>query len=165
MGEASGVLSLRRREASGDPVNIWIAWVDYGGRGPVGQARDNQRTIDGPEPGEAVKNFGGFRNVAYPDQKKSSAALFFNQRYCWHLGNKDECEPPPTTPSGKVPEYQFDARIVALHEGGHVMGFGHFTNDSIMGHSGGTGRYELTAYDREAARRLYERVAASVPLQ
>jgi hypothetical protein len=139
--------------------------VRYDGRGPVGEARDNQRVIDGPEPPEAVKNFGGFRNVAYPDAKKSSAALFFNDRFCWHLGDLEDCPAPPAAPSGKIPEYQFDARKVALHEGGHVMGFGHFTNDSIMGLSGGSGRYELTAYDREAARRLYERVAASVPLQ
>lgn len=167
-GEASQTLVWRRRASPSEPVNVWIAWAPpsaFGGRPPVARSIDNSRDASTPDRNDSVRDFHGFRVVAYPNDKKSSGALIFNSRYCWHLGDKSVCKAPPAAASGKIPEYEHDARIVALHESGHVMGFGHFTNDSIMGLSGGTERYELTAYDREAVRLLYARVATSVPLQ
>lgn len=167
-GEASGRLVLRRRESSSEPVNIWIAWAPpeaFGGRPPVARSVDNSRDASAPEKTGAVEDFQGFAKVAYPGAKKWSGALFFNDRYCWHVGERDACPKPRALPNGKVPEYKHDVRTVALHESGHVMGFGHFGNSSIMGVSGGSERYELTAYDREAVRRMYERVDASVPFQ
>ncbi|MCR4296324.1 MAG: matrixin family metalloprotease, partial [Elusimicrobia bacterium] len=106
----------------------------------------------------------GFGQVAYPGAKKAYGALLFNDRYCWFL-DEAACPAPTRMPNGKIVSNSRSVRLVSLHEAGHVLGFGHFTVPSIMGMAGGSERYELTAYDREAARRLYERVDASVPFQ
>ncbi len=161
-GEASGRLVLRRRSGPGT-VNLWIAWTRRFDEGsPVARAFD--RGPDGSETRlKADEGFRGFGRVAYPGERKTSAGLLFNDKFCWHLEDASACPSPAPLPNGKVPEHKHDARKVALHEAGHVVGFGHFTVSSIMGLSGGSGRYELTPYDREAVRILYERVDASVP--
>ncbi len=167
-GEASGRLILRRCEAGSEPVNIWIAWARpeaFGGRAPAARSVDNSREAGEAERRSGADGFAGLDKVAYPGVRKRSGALFFNDRFCWHVGERDSCPRPRALPNGKVPEHKHDVRTVALHEGGHVLGFGHFGNSSIMGVAGGSERYELTAYDREAVRRLYERVDAAVPFQ
>lgn len=166
--EASGRLILRRRSSPSEPVNIWIAWAPpstFGGRAPVARSIDNSRDASEPQRTDGAENFSGFQRVAYPGAKKSMGALIFNDRFCWHLDDASLCAAPPAAPNGKITEYKHAVRQVALHEAGHVLGFGHFTNSSIMGLSGGSERYELTPYDREAVRRLYERVDASVAFQ
>lgn len=163
-GEASGRLVLRRRRQD-DAVNIWIAWTRVFDRGsPVARAVDGAREAL-QAPGRGDEGYQGFSRVAYPGERKEFAGLFFNDKFCWHLEDASACPSPPPLPNGKVIEHKHDVRKVALHEAGHVLGFGHFTVPSIMGAAGGTERYELTPYDREAIRILYERVDASVPIQ
>lgn len=161
--EAAGVLSLRRRTGS-EPVNIWIAWTD-GFRGrfpPIARSVDNSRDADEPTRTDADQGFHGLNRVGYPGDRKTSGALLFNDSFCWYL-DEAVCPAPVRLANGKTVSNNHSVRTVSLHEAGHVLGFGHFTVPSIMGLSGGTGRYELTPYDREAVRRLYELVNASVP--
>lgn len=165
-GEASGYLIFRRRSSAAEPVNVWIAWTDAfpGERPPIARSIDNGRDARELERQAGNQTYGGLNRVAYAGVKKSSGALLFNDRYCWFL-DEAACPAPVTAPNGKVLSRNRSIRLVSLHEAGHVLGFGHFTIDSIMGLSGGSGKYELTAYDREAVRRVYERVDASVPFQ
>lgn len=164
--EASGYLILRRRVSSSEPVNIWIAWTDGFNEPhpPIARSVDNSRDARAPQRNDADESFRGFGRVAYPGAKKTLGALLFNDRYCWFL-DEAACPAPTRAPNGKVLSNNRSVRLVSLHEAGHVLGFGHFQVNSIMGMAGGSERYELTEYDREAVRRLYQRVDASVPIQ
>ena len=164
--EASGVLIIRRRRSPSEPVNIWVAWTDAlpGERPPIGRSVDNSRDARTEDRPAADQRFQGFAKVGYPGVRKTLGALLLNDRYCWYL-DEAACPRPETLPNGKVMSINRSIRLVSLHEFGHVLGFGHFTVPSIMGMSGGTEKYELTAYDREAVRRLYRGVDASVPFQ
>lgn len=160
--EAAGTLVIRRRSSPSQPVNIWVAWTGAfaGQPPPVARAVDNSRDAAAADPGEPEPGFGGLHRPAYPRLRKTSAALFFNDRFCWHLDSDAACPRPRVAPSGKKVSRNRPLRPVALHEAGHVLGLGHFSAASIMGVAGGSERYELTELDRRVVRFLYERAAA-----
>ena len=158
---ASGRLVVRRRAGS-EPVNFWISWTTklratvVGGSGPRGLSVDNSRSAEAPA-GPVVENFGGLARPMRPGVRKEFGSLFFNDNFCWVVDDASVC-PPPVNTGFKIITSARPVRETSLHEGGHVLGFGHFTAPSIMGRAGGTGRYELTALDREAIRRVYDQV-------
>jgi hypothetical protein len=155
---AAGNLVVRRR-SGGERVNFWISWTSRlqgAVVAPRGRSVDNSRDARAGDP-ETDADAAGFAKPMHPGSRKEFGALFFNDQYCWVVDDESAC-PAPTNPSGlKSISIARPLRATSLHEGGHVLGFGHFTASSIMGVAGGSGRYELTPLDRAAIRLLYEK--------
>lgn len=156
--EAAGRLVIRRRSGK-ERVNIWVSWATQlpGVVMPRGRSVDNSRDSMAPD-APVVEGASGIDKPRVPDGKKEYGSVFFLDSYCWYVDSDAAC-PPATNPSGVKPVSNArPLRSAALHELGHSLGFGHFSANTIMAQAGGAGRYELTPLDREAVRRLYERV-------
>jgi hypothetical protein len=159
--EASGRLVLRRVEP-GAGANIWIAWTDgFKGNPPRARVVDDTRSAASEPPEGVDLEAKGFGRPQFPRGRKAFSALLFNDAFCWQIAG-GACPAPRTLPNGKTVSSTRDVRLTALHESGHAFGFGHFTVDTIMGVAGGSQRYQLTPYDRDAIRVLYDRVFASL---
>lgn len=152
--EAAGRLQVRRRASPSEPVNIWIGWTRA--------IEDPAKTYDTPEPPRLEKTYQGFARPAYPRARKQSSMILFKDVYCWYL-EADDCPEVPLLPSGKLVNLNRSVRIIALHEGGHALGFGHMLYPpSIMDLPGEDVTYLLTPFDRQAVRILYDRVWRSL---
>lgn len=150
------------RAAPGQTPDIWIAWTNgFTRMPPIARVVDDTRDAASEPPDGVAPDYGGFAHPAFPGARKAYSALLFNDSYCWKIAD-GACPAPTVLPNGKTVSRTRDARLVALHESGHALGFGHFTRDTIMGMAGGSERYELAPYDREAVRRLYSLVLASL---
>lgn len=158
--DASGRLSFRRA-GPGDKVNIWLAWTSELS-GDLGKSVDNSRDARRVPPA-AAGAIRGFSQPAFPASTKEYSTLLFTDDTCWYVDDAGGCPPDEVLPNGKRIPKGRSIRLLSLHEAGHVIGFGHFTRPSIMEVSGGTEAYELTPYDRQAAKALYDMVAASLP--
>jgi hypothetical protein len=159
---AAGRIVLRRR-SGGEAVNIWITWTGALPKLTVGTVVDNAQDVDVKPPEGAASSFGGLSAPVFPELIRTFVTLAFNDAICWYIDDEAACPPPEVLANGKVlRDKSKPLRTVALHEGGHAMGFGHFSGPSIMGASGGEERYELTQYDRDAARLFYEGIARSL---
>jgi hypothetical protein len=169
---ASNQIILRRKSADDERVNIFIAWTNaFSSSGllgnPIAKVIHNSMDANDDESENApASDAQGFSKPFYPDSKQEFVTLLFNSSgYCWYLDDESACPPEPIRDGGKIIKTNYPISLVALHEAGHVLGFGHFTYPSVMGVSGGTDNNYLTAYDRTAVRTLYSLVIQSLDMQ
>ncbi len=166
--DASNHVVLRHKSVKDDGnVNIYIAWTSafVGGPppllSPVAKVVDNSKDANQEQPPGPATPVQGFASVFYPYLKKEFSTLLFNADNCWYLDDESVCPAPIVLPDGKILSMNQSISTIALHESGHVFGFGHFTRPSIM-EGPGTREHSLTYYDRTAVRLLYDKVMKSI---